>query len=112
MPHSDAIYLAHMLDTARKAASKARSSTSQEFTTNENLHLACMHLVQMVGEAAARVSAETRARHSEIPWRQITGIRHRLVHNYLDVDLEIVWQVINVDFPNLIVSLEQAISEG
>ena len=99
-----------MLDTARKAASKVRHLTFEEFSADENLHLACLHLVQMIGEAAARVSAETRARRADIPWRQITGMRHRIVHNYLDVDLEIVWQVIRGDLPELIAGLELVIS--
>ena len=107
LPHNDALYLAHMLDTARKAASKVRNLTFEEFSADENLHLACLHLVQTVGEAAARVSAETRARWADIPWRQITGMRHRIVHNYLDVDLEIVWQVIRGDLPDLIAGLER-----
>lgn len=100
-----------MLDTARKVTSKVRSLTFEEFSADENLHLACLHLVQMIGEAAARVSAETRARRSDIPWRQITGMRHRIVHNYLDVDLEIIWQVITGDLPDLIASLERLTTE-
>lgn len=111
MPHSDTLFLAHMLECARKAASRARHSTFEKFADDENLHLACIHLVQMVGEAATRVSSERRARYSEIPWRQIAGMRNRIVHNYLEVDLEIMWQVISRDFPNLVVSLEQAIAD-
>jgi uncharacterized protein with HEPN domain len=80
LPHNDALDLAHMLDTARKAPSKVRNLTFEEFSADENLHLACLHLVQ-TGEAAARVSAETRARWADVPWRQITGMRHRIVHN-------------------------------
>ena len=88
-----------------------RNLTFAEFSADENLHLACLHLVQTVGEAAARVSAETRARRADIPWRKITEMRHRIVHNYLDVDLEIVWQVIRGDLPELIASLEHATTE-
>ena len=91
LPHNDALYLAHMLDSARKAASEVRNFTFEEFSADENLHLACLHLVQTVGKAAARVSAETRARWADIPWRQITRMRHRIVHDYLDVDPEIAW---------------------
>lgn len=97
-----------MLDTARKASSKARHLTFEEFSADENLHLACLHLVQTIGEAAARVSAETRAQRADIPWRQITGMRHRIVRNYLDMDLEIVWQVITGDLPDLIADIARS----
>jgi uncharacterized protein with HEPN domain len=110
LPHNDALYLAHMLDTARKASSKARHLAFEEFSADENLHLACLHLVQTMGEAAARVSAETRARRADMPWRQITGMRRRIAHNYLDVDLEVVWQVIRGDLPDLIASLERVVT--
>jgi uncharacterized protein with HEPN domain len=77
---------------------------------DENLHLACVHLVQVIGEAASRVSAETRARNPEVPWRQIIGMRHRVVHGYLEVDLEIVWQVISDDLPELIAVLGRTVA--
>ena len=64
------------------------------------------HLVQTIGEAAAHVSPATRKRHPEIPWKQITGIRHRIVHNYLDVDYDVLWQVATCDLPRLIAQLE------
>ncbi|MEX0691273.1 MAG: HepT-like ribonuclease domain-containing protein [Gemmatimonadales bacterium] len=96
-----------MLETARKAAGKAEGLDFERFVTDENLHLACVHLVQVIGEAASRVSAETRARHPSVPWRQVIGMRHRVVHDYLEVDLEIVWKVINADMPGLIAALER-----
>lgn len=96
-----------MLETARKAASKVDGLDIERFLADENLHLACVHLVQVIGEAASRVSAETRARHPDVPWRQVIGMRHRVVHDDLEVDLEIVWQVVSADLPGLITVLEE-----
>lgn len=96
-----------MLETARKAADKARGLDFQRFLADENLHLACVHLVQVIGEAASRVSGETRARHPGVPWRQVIGMRHRVVHDYLEVDFEIVWKVVSADLPGLIAVLEE-----
>jgi uncharacterized protein with HEPN domain len=107
LPRDDAVYLIHMLETARKAAGKVEGLDFDRFVADENLHLACVHLVQVIGEAASRVSAETRARHARVPWRQVIGMRHRVVHDYLEVDLEIVWQVISADLPGLIAVLER-----
>jgi uncharacterized protein with HEPN domain len=102
----------HMLETARKAAGKAKDIDFERFAADENLHLACVHLVQMIGQAASRVSGETRAQHPAVPWRQIIGMRHRVVHDYLDVDLEIVWQVVRGDLPGVIADLERAIASA
>jgi uncharacterized protein with HEPN domain len=95
-----------MLETARKAAGKAEGLDFEKFLADENLHLACVHLVQVIGEAASRVSAGTRAHHPGVPWRQVIGMRHRVVHDYLEVDLEIVWKVISEDLPRLLAVLE------
>lgn len=108
MPPDDRVYLAHMLETARKAAGKVSGLDHAQFLADENLHLACVHLVQVLGEAASRVSADTRAQHANIPWRQVIGMRHRVVHDYLAVDLEIVWAVVTRDLPTLIDKLERA----
>jgi uncharacterized protein with HEPN domain len=109
LPHNDDLYLVHMLETARKAAGKSNDIDFERFVADENLHLACVHLVQVIGEAASRVSAQTRARHPGVPWRQVIGMRHRVVHDYLEVDLEIVWQVISADLPGVIAVLERAV---
>jgi uncharacterized protein with HEPN domain len=69
----------------------------KEFEKNEALTLAVTHLLQTIGEAARRVSPEFQARHPEIPWRAIIGMRHRVVHDYLFVDLDIVWDVTTRD---------------
>ncbi len=62
----------------------------------------------MIGEAARLVSPEGRSQLSSIPWREITGMRHKIVHDYLNVDDDIVWTVVTVDLPELIRLLEAA----
>lgn len=111
MPGDDTIYLVHMLETARKAAGKVAGLDVERFLEDENLHLACVHLVQVIGEAASRVSTEQRARHATVPWRQVIGMRHRMVHHYLEVDLEIVWKVVSEDLAPLIAALERIVSK-
>jgi len=74
--------LAHMLDTAGKAVEKTGSISRTEYDEGENLRLAFAHLVQIVGKAARRVSPEAQQAHPEIPWSNIIGMRHRVVHDY------------------------------
>jgi uncharacterized protein with HEPN domain len=103
----DLVYISHMLETARKAHEKVEHVTRAEFDQDENLRLATTHLLQIVGEAAARVSRSFRDTHSGIPWAAIIGMRNRVVHDYLHVDEDIVWDTARNDLVPLIAELEK-----
>ncbi len=109
MQRDDNVYLGHMLDTASKAVEKLKDTRRPEYDGDEDLRIILAHLVQTIGEAAGRVSDERRARHPEIPWKQIVGIRHRIVHDYMDVDYDVLWEVVTRDLPPLIEALLQAL---
>ncbi|NLW50425.1 MAG: DUF86 domain-containing protein [Candidatus Brocadiaceae bacterium] len=106
MQRDDNVYLGHMLDTARKARSRVEGKSRSDYDDDEDLRIVVAHLVQTIGEAAARVSASMRQAHPEIPWKQITGIRHRIVHDYMDTDYDVLWEVAVRDLPDLIRTLE------
>ncbi len=107
MSPRDSVYVGHMLDMARKAVAKTEGVAHEEYERDENLRLALTHLVQVIGEAGRRVSREFCDEHPEIPWQEIIGMRHKVVHDYLGVDEDIVWQVVTEDLPSLIPSLEK-----
>jgi len=64
--------------------------------------LALTRLVEIIGEAAARVSAQTREQYPDIPWIEMIGLRNRLIHGYDAVDLDILWDILKEDLPPLI----------
>ena len=107
MSPRDSVYVGHMLDMAKKAVAKAAGVTRDTYEGDENLRLALTHLVQVIGEAGRHVSREFCDEHPEIPWQEIVGMRHKVVHDYLGVDEDIVWQVVTEDLPQLIASLEK-----
>ena len=107
MPKDDTVYVGHMLDSARGAAAKTHGLDRATFDGDENLRLALAHLIQTIGEAARRVSDNFRQSHSEIPWKAIIGMRHKVVHDYLHVDFDIVWDVVTTDLPTLIEALDK-----
>ena len=74
--------------------------------------LGLIRLLEVIGEAANLVSPETRARHPEVPWRKMAGLRNRLIHGYFSVNLDIVWDTIRSDLPPLIRLLEEALDRG
>jgi uncharacterized protein with HEPN domain len=109
MPKDDEIYLSHMLETARKAVVKVRGVSREVYDEDENLRLALAHLVQILGEAARHITSETQEAHLEIPWREIIGMRHKIVHDYMNLDEDVLWEVVTHDLPSLITALEQIV---
>ena len=103
MSPRDGVYVGHMLDMTRKAIEK--TTNRDAFDGDENLRLALTHLIQVIGEAARHVSREYCEAHPEIPWTEIVGMRHKVVHDYLGVDEDIVWQVVTDDLPKLLPAL-------
>ncbi len=101
MPKDDWVYVAHMLDMSKQALEIVSNKTRSEFDEDIVLRLALTHLVQVISEAAQRVSKEFQQDHAQIPWREITGMRNRIVHDYLNVDEDVVWQVVRGDLPEL-----------
>ena len=85
---------------------KVQDLRRETYASDENLRLALIHLVPVIGEAARQVSRDFTVTHSEVPWENIIGMRHKVVHDYLGVDEDIVWQVVTGDLPKLVESLE------
>jgi len=106
----DLNFVGHIVDCARRIEFHVHGVTREAFDANEVLRLAITHLVQTMGEAARLLSPEFRQQHGHVPWQQMTGMRNRLVHDYLNVDFDIVWQVATVDVPNLLKQLRPMIS--
>ena len=112
MQKDDLVYVGHMLDTARLVVRKVLGRTRAEFDATEDLRLALTHLIQVCGEAARRVSPAFQTAHPGVPWSKIVGMRHKVVHDYLHVDYDIVWAVATQDLPPLIAELEKIESGG
>lgn len=110
MSNEDAIRLRHMLDAAKRAIEFMQGRAKSDLESDEQLSLAVVRLLEILGEAAKNVSEDLRKDYPDIPWRHIAGTRDRLIHGYFDVDLEIVRQIISTDLPVLAAQLEKALS--
>ena len=107
----DAVRLQHMLDAARKALIFVQDQDLADLESDEMLALAVVRLLEIVGEAASRISEKVREDSPQIPWQQIIGARNRLIHGYFDVDLDIVWSILQDDLPELVTELEQILTD-
>jgi uncharacterized protein with HEPN domain len=98
-----------MLDAARKALQFTSAKSPSDLQSDEKLTLALIRLIEILGEAAAKVTPGVQNEFPSIPWREIIGTRNRLIHGYDQVNLEILWQIVTHDLPSLVRELENAI---
>ena len=106
MRKSDEIRLRHMLDAAKETLSFADDCARADLDTDRKTTVSVVKGVEMVGEAASKVSKECRSDLPQIPWADIVAMRNRLVHVYFDINLDVVWDTITVDLPQLIAVLD------
>ena len=102
----DDAYMLDMLLAARKVQSYTRNINWERFRDDDLIQNAVMHQIQIIGEAARKISRQYKDAHSEIPWQMIIGMRNRLVHEYFDIIPERVWDVVEKDIPELIRLIE------
>ena len=106
MSRHDRVRVRHMIEAIEAAERFARGRSRGDLDTDEMLLFALTRAVEIVGEAATRVSAEGQASAPQIPWRSVTGMRNRLVHAYHDVDRDILWTTVTQALPTLLAQLK------
>lgn len=109
MKPEDRVRLEHMIEAARSALRFMAGRTRTDLDTDLMLLFAVVRAVEIVGEAASRVSAEGRAAMPNVPWPGVVGMRNRLVHAYFDIDKEVVWKTVTEELPPLLTALEAAL---
>jgi uncharacterized protein with HEPN domain len=103
---SDKVRLGHMIEAAREALDHARNRTFSDLENNAPVRHLLVRNLEILGEAASRVSPELRDSYPEIPWRRIVNMRNRLIHAYFDIDMEIVWTTVQQFLPDVLEKLE------
>lgn len=107
--HDDRVRLQHMLDHASEAVDMLRGKRRDDLNRDRMLQLALVRLVEIVGEAATRVSAEGQRQYPSVPWQVVRGTRNRLVHGYDKIDLDVLWDTIESDLPPLVTELRRVL---
>ncbi len=102
----DAETVLDIVHAAREVLDFTRGMTRDRFATDRRTLMAVLHEFTIIGEAAKRLSLPFRSAHPGVPWAEIAGMRDRLIHNYDEVDLDVVWDTIQRDVPVLIRHLE------
>lgn len=105
--HDDLVRLRHMLDHGREAVDMLAERSRNDLDLDRQLNLSIVRLLEIVGEAAARVTPEIRESLRGLPWAEIVGLRNRVVHGYDRVDFDIVWEIVKSDLPPMIGTIER-----
>jgi len=95
-----------MLDATEEALEFVRGKRRAHLESNRMLVLSLVKELEIIGEAAGKVSDEIRSQYGAIPWQDISGMRNRLIHAYFDIDLDVVWSTVTKDLPQLKADLE------
>lgn len=98
----DQIRVQHMIDAAESAAQFLDGRQRCDLDSDRMLLFAVVRSIEIIGEAAGRVSMETRETSLEIPWNAIISMRNRLIHGYFDIDTEVVWKTVTEELPTLL----------
>lgn len=101
MTPEDRIRIRHMLDAIKEALCFVKGKCREDLEDDRMLTLAIIKELEIIGEAASKLSPEFKAGQSHIPWLDIVGMRNRLTHGYFDVDLDRVWDTVLVDLEPL-----------
>ena len=101
-------YLLDIRDAIRACREFSRGVTLEEFQNNREKQFAIIHALEIIGEAAKQVPVSVKKEYPDIPWRDITGMRDRLIHGYFSVNVERLWNTVKDDLPDL----EKKLDEG
>jgi uncharacterized protein with HEPN domain len=101
MRPDDVVRIRHMIEAAESAQRFIVGRHRGDLNTNEMLSFALIRAVEIIGEAASKISEETRRAVSSVPWTAIISMRNRLIHAYFDIDHDILWKTVNEEIPPL-----------
>ncbi|MDO9541746.1 MAG: DUF86 domain-containing protein [Kiritimatiellia bacterium] len=111
MRSEDKIRLRHILDEAGEAIRFIEGISFEDFTKDSKTVHAVFRAIELIGEAAAKISGECKELYPDIPWTDIVGMRNHLIHVYFDVDYETVWKTVKTDIPKLIQIIEPLLKD-
>ena len=109
MHKDDLAYLSHIMQCIKKIKRYTRGQTKQKFAENELLQDAVIRNIEIIGEASKNITLDFRKKNSQIPWKEIAGMRDKLIHHYMGVDIEMIWNTVKQDIPFLDKELKEII---
>ena len=111
MKKDDRVYLRHIMDAINLIEKYLENVNCDEFMKNHMIQDAVIREIEIIGEATKNISEELKNKYTDIPWRNIAGIRDKLIHGYFGVDLDAVWGTATEDIPKLRDSIKKVLEK-
>ncbi len=108
-PHDHRDSLEDIREAAQKALDFVQGMAYEDFLADDKTVFAVVRALEIVGEATKRIPPEIRDLDSRVPWRPMAGIRDKLIHDYMTVDLEVVWKTVTEDLPPLLPMIQRVL---
>ncbi len=106
------IFLEHILEAINLIEEYINNKEKSDFLKSKQLQDSVIRRIEIIGESIKNIPSDFKGSHENIPWKEITGMRDILIHQYFGVDLELTWEVIIVDLPKLKKSVIAIINES
>ncbi len=97
----DLVYIEHILHSISKIKDFTKGITEKDFAANEMLQDAVIRNIEIIGEATKKISDKLKSKYPHIPWKEMAGMRDKLIHDYMGVDVAVVWKTVELDIPML-----------
>ena len=105
-------YVRDMLESIAKVSHFIEGFNFERFSADDKTVFAVIRGIELVGEAARNIPATVRSRNANIPWREICGMRDKLIHDYMGINLAVVWKTAKEDLPKLEPQLKQLLAKA
>lgn len=109
MKKDNLVFLKHIIDAITRIREYTKSMSRDNFMKNHLVQDAVIRQIEIIGEATKRLSNEFKSRHSDVPWKDMAGMRDKLIHDYLGVDVAAVWDTVIEDIPELLNQLNKLV---
>jgi uncharacterized protein with HEPN domain len=107
MKPEDRIRIQHMIEAANEALSFTNNISEKDFSQNRMIILSVIKEIEIIGEAASKISEEIKLKYPDVPWKDIIRMRNRLIHGYFEVNIELVWNTVKNNLPQLLSLLQK-----
>lgn len=107
----DTVYLKHILDAIARIEEYTRGIDGEEFSKGTLIQDGVIRQIEIIGEAAKNISSGLKEKYSNVPWKDISGMRDKLIHVYFGVDIDAVWTTVENDIPILKKEIEQILKD-
>ena len=108
--HEDLPYIKHILDAINDIEESVKNISKEQFVKNKDIKDSNVRRLEIIGEAVKNISNKVREKYKEVQWTKIAGARDKMIHHYFGVNLDIVWNIIKKDLPDLKDKISKLIS--